>query len=131
MELSDVKVLIVEDVYSMRVQLKDLLLVSGFVHVDLVINGESAMKYLEKLPCDLVLSDWHMHPISGIELLKWIRKDPKLKQLPFIMISAEKSKNYVVDAVGSGVDSYLIKPVSLGQVETKIIDLLIKKKVIS
>lgn len=128
MALGDVKVLIVEDVYAMRIQLKELLMSTGFKQIELVENGHAAMRHLESFPCDLILSDWHMYPVSGIELLKWVRKSQKLHTIPFIMISAEKTKEYVIDAILSGVNDYLIKPISLEQIYSKIITLLIKKK---
>lgn len=131
MVLGDVKVLVVEDVRSMRVQIEELLLTAGFRKVTILENGAEAKKYLELSPCDVVLSDWHMFPVSGIELLEWVRVSPKLNYLPFIIISAEKTKNYVMDAIKAGVDGYMIKPISLDQIYTKIIPLLLKKKVIS
>jgi two-component system chemotaxis response regulator CheY len=131
MVLGDVKVLVIEDVRSMRVQLEELLLTAGFRNIKILENGAEAKEYLQISPCDVVLSDWHMFPVSGIELLEWLRKDPKLKSLPFIMISAEKTQNYVMDAIKAGVDGYLIKPISLDQIYTKIIPLLLKRKVIS
>ncbi|MEO5969673.1 MAG: response regulator [Bdellovibrionia bacterium] len=131
MVLGDVKVLVVEDVRSMRIQIHELLLATGFKHIEIFENGEAARRHLQISPCDLVLSDWHMSPMSGIELLEWVRTSPNLNTLPFMMVSAEKTKNYVIDAIKAGVDGYLIKPISIEQIYTKVIPLLIKKKVVS
>ncbi len=131
MLLEDVHVLVVEDVRSTRLQLTELAKAVGFKNVTDLENGKLAMRHLESLPCHLVLCDWHMFPVSGIELLSWVRLNPKIKSIVFIMISAEKTKDYVVQAIQAGVNDYMIKPVSKEQLQSKVIGALTKEKVIS
>lgn len=131
MLLEDIHVLVVEDVRSTRLQLTELAKAIGFKNVTDLENGKLAMGHLESLPCHLILCDWHMFPVSGIELLSWVRLNPKIKSIVFIMISAEKTKDYVVKAIQSGVNDYMIKPVSKEQLQSKVIGALTKEKVIS
>jgi two-component system chemotaxis response regulator CheY len=121
-------ILVVDDVNTMRTQIKDLLIGFGFKNVDTVANGEEAKKALGSKSYHLVLSDWHMEPTNGMDLLKHIRTVPSLKPVAFIMITAESTKERVVEAIKSGVDDYLVKPLTRAQIETKVYTMLLKKR---
>jgi two-component system chemotaxis response regulator CheY len=79
---------------------------------------------------DLILSDWRMAPVGGLELLASLREDPKLKSIPFVMLTAESTKERVVSAIRSGVDDYIVKPLSVDLVQTKVMGVLLRKQVI-
>jgi two-component system chemotaxis response regulator CheY len=122
------RILIVDDVNTMRMQIKELLKTFGFQHLQTVSNGEEAKLELTKNPYNLVLADWHMEPCDGMALLKHVRQDPALKNLAFVMITAESTKERVMEAIKSGVDDYLIKPLTRVQIETKVYSVLLKRR---
>ncbi|MCM2322325.1 MAG: response regulator, partial [Oligoflexia bacterium] len=78
----------------------------------------------------LVLCDWHMSPTNGLELLKYVRGEPAFKNLLFIFLTAEATKERVLEAIQAGVDGYMIKPVTVAQIQTKIYGLLLDRKVL-
>jgi two-component system chemotaxis response regulator CheY len=131
MRHEEVQILIIDDVNSMKVQLKDLLRLFGFRHMMIASNGEEAKAIMEKQAFHLVLSDWHMEPTSGVELLKWVRSKPKFNDTAFIMVTAESTKESVVQAIQLGVDDYLIKPLTILQVQNKVYAVLFKRKILS
>ena len=103
-----------------RGQLKQL----GFRNIDEAFNGGEALSKLRAGEFGLVLSDWNMEPMSGYELLKEIRSDQILKGLPFIMVTAESSKEHVVAAKKAGVNNYIIKPFNADTLKAKIATVL-------
>jgi two-component system chemotaxis response regulator CheY len=122
------RILIVDDVNTMRMQIKELLKAFGFQNLAMVSNGEEAKIELTKNPYDLILCDWHMEPCDGLELLKHVRKDTHFKAIAFVLITAESTKERVIEAIKSGVDDYLIKPLTRVQIETKVYSVLLKKR---
>ncbi len=130
MRHEEVQCLVVDDVNSMRVQLKDLMRMFGFNHIKTVGNGEEAKEALASQTFHVVLADWHMEPTNGLDLLKYVRSQPKLKDIAFLMVTAESTKERVVEAIKAGVDDYLIKPLTILQVQNKVYGVLFKKKII-
>jgi two-component system chemotaxis response regulator CheY len=114
------KILIVDDITSMRRIVFDSLSQIGFNNIVEAKDGESALKTLKLNKIDLVLCDWNMPKMSGLELLKAVRNDEKLKNIPFIMITAEGKKENVLDAVKAGVNNYIIKPFNTESLKIKI-----------
>ena len=121
-------ILVVDDVNTMRTQIKELLIGFGFKNVTTVANGEEAKVALTSKPYHLVLADWHMEPTNGIDLLKFVRGSPALKQIAYVMVTAESTKERVVEAIKAGVDDYLVKPLTRAQIETKVYTILLKKR---
>jgi len=105
-----VRVLTVDDFPTMRRIVKNLLKQLGFENIDEAENGEDALKKLRSAEYGLVVSDWNMPVMEGIELLKNVRSDPQLKDIPFLMVTAEAEKEKVIEAIKAGVDNYIIKP---------------------
>ena len=104
------RVLVVDDFEAMcKVTVSQLRQV-GVEKVHTAKNGAEALRYLKSQPFDIVLSDWNMPVMSGIELLKAMRADPQLSALPFVLITAEAERNKVVEAIACGVTSMLLKP---------------------
>jgi two-component system chemotaxis response regulator CheY len=124
----ETNILVVDDVNTMRVQVKELLKGFGFSNINAVANGEVAKIELTTKSYQLVLCDWHMEPTNGIELLKFVRSHPSLKGMAFIMVTAECTKENVILAVQAGVDDYLVKPLTRTQIETKVYVTLLKKR---
>lgn len=104
------KVLVVEDAIFVRNFIMIALRTIGISKVEEADNGKSALEILNKEPADLVLSDWHMPEMEGIDLLKAIRADEKLKNTPFLMLTSDVSPENVKDAIDSGVSDFLAKP---------------------
>jgi two-component system chemotaxis response regulator CheY len=109
-------------------QIKELLKAFGFQHLATVSNGEEAKIELSKNSYDLILADWHMEPCDGLQLLKYVRENANFKAIAFVLITAESTKERVVDAIRAGVDDYLIKPLTRVQIETKVYSVLLKKR---
>jgi two-component system chemotaxis response regulator CheY len=114
-------VLIVDDSRIMRNTVKGALTVmnvSGeYIEAD---NGEEALKMLEEHHIDLVLLDWNMPKLSGIDFLKQIRADDKFKKLPIIMVTSESAKFNVIEAIKNGATDYVTKPVNLDVFKEKL-----------
>lgn len=104
------KILIVDDLSSMRKMTRNILRALGHKNVLEAANGEAALKVLKREPVDLVLTDWNMPVMNGLDFLKAIRADEKLKKLPVLMMTAEVTEQNVIDAVKAGITSYIIKP---------------------
>jgi two-component system chemotaxis response regulator CheY len=99
---------------------RNLLLLTGFRHVDAVFDGASALMKLRERDYGLVISDWNMQPMTGHTLLEEIRADPSLKTIMFIMVTAESQLTSVVAAKEAGVDGYLVKPFNGETLKQKI-----------
>lgn len=105
------KVLVVDDFPTMRRIVKTLLKQNGFTNFIEAEDGEDAYETLKKNPdIEFIVSDWNMPKMTGIELLKTVRADPKFKHLPFLMVTAEAEKENIIEAVKSGVSNYVVKP---------------------
>ncbi len=129
MEQSEVRILIIDDVNAVRIQLRDLLRSFGFKNVKVAANAQEAKAQLEAEPFHLILCDWHMTPINGFEFLTFVRNHPALGKMPFIMVTAETTRELVLDAIKSGVDDYIIKPLTLNHM-SKIYSVLLKRQVL-
>jgi two-component system chemotaxis response regulator CheY len=107
---TSVKVLVVDDFATMRRIVKGVLRKIGFHHIIEAEDGTEALKELQKESIGLIISDWNMPKMTGLELLKAVRGDEKLKATPFIMVTAEGQKEHVIEAVKAGVNNYIVKP---------------------
>jgi two-component system chemotaxis response regulator CheY len=116
----NMKVLVVDDFATMRRILRNILKQIGFKNIIEADDGKSALKELKKEKVDLILCDWNMPEMSGIELLKNIRSDNELKGIPFVMVTAESQKDNIVDAVKSGVSNYIVKPFTAETIAEKL-----------
>src|SRR3984957_3681601 len=116
----NMNVLIVDDYKTMLRIIENLLKQLGFKNVHQATDGSGALKLLREAPFGLVISDWNMQPMTGLQLLKEVRADEKLKPLPFIMITAESKTENVVAAKAAGVSNYIIKPFNADTLKKKI-----------
>ena len=113
-------VLIVDDYKTMLRIIRNLLKQLNFENVDEATNGADALAKLQTGNFGLVISDWNMEPMTGLELLKNVRSDPKLKQTPFIMVTAESKTENVIAAKQAGVSNYIVKPFNAETLRGKI-----------
>jgi two-component system chemotaxis response regulator CheY len=104
------KVLVVDDFATMRRIVKGVLKQLGFSDIIEAENGSSALDELKKEKVGLIVSDWNMPKMTGLDLLKAVRGDERLKTIPFIMVTAEGQKENVLEAVKAGVSNYIVKP---------------------
>ena len=114
------KILIVDDFATMRRIVRNVLKQIGFTNMIEADNGKAALKVLKKENIDLILCDWNMPEMPGIELLKAIRSDDELKNIPFVMVTAEAQKDNIIEAVKAGVNSYIVKPFTPETVNEKL-----------
>ena len=119
MDLS-MKVLVVDDFATMRRIVKNVLRQVGFTNIIEADDGKTALKELKKENIDLILCDWNMPEMPGIDLLKQIRSDDDLKDIPFVMVTAEAQKENILEAVKSGVNSYVVKPFTAETISEKL-----------
>ena len=116
----NMKVLVVDDFATMRRILRNILKQLGFTNISEADDGKTALKELQKEKFDLVLGDWNMPEMSGLELLTTIRSDDQLKDLAFVMVTAEAQKENIVTAVKAGVNNYIVKPFTAETVSEKL-----------
>ena len=120
MRNSEQPVLIVDDYNTMRRILRNFLGQIGFANVEEAEDGTTALKKMRERNIGLVISDWNMAPMSGLEFLKEMRADALLKDTPFIMITAESKTENVVAAKAAGVSNYILKPFNADTLKKKI-----------
>ena len=121
------KVLAVDDFPTMRRIVKTLLRQLGYTNVSEAEDGQAALTKLQQEEFDLVLLDWNMPRMTGLELLKAIRADETLRHTPVVMITAEGRKEDVLDAVKAGVNNFIVKPFTAETLEEKLNKVLEKK----
>jgi two-component system chemotaxis response regulator CheY len=120
----NMNILIVDDYKTMLRIIRNLLKQLGFNNVDEATDGSMALQKLRDKDYGLVISDWNMEPMTGIQLLREVRADSKLKNLPFIMITAESKTENVVAAKEAGVNNYIVKPFNAATLKTKLSSVL-------
>ncbi len=113
-------VLIVDDYKTMLRIVRNLLKQISFHNVDEASDGSSALEKLRTGEFGLVISDWNMAPMTGLELLQEVRADPRLRPMPFIMITAESKTENVIAAKQAGVSNYIVKPFNAETLQAKI-----------
>ncbi len=106
----NIKILVVDDMATMRRIIKGLLNQLGYKNIEEAEDGKVALQKLKSEKFDFVITDWNMPNMTGLELVQEIRKDPELKHLPVLMVTAEAKKENVLMAIKAGVNNYIVKP---------------------
>ncbi len=116
------KILVVDDFSTMRRIVRNLLVELGFSNalIQDADDGENALAMLRKMPFDLVVTDWNMPNMNGIDLLRAIRAEAATKTLPVLMVTAENNRDQIIAAAQAGVNGYVVKPFSAATLEDKI-----------
>ncbi|MDO9713371.1 response regulator [Paracraurococcus sp. LOR1-02] len=114
------KILVVDDYPTMRRIVRNLLDQIGYKEVEEAGDGVAALERVRATRFDLVISDWNMEPMTGLDLLKQIRADAALSKLPFIMVTAESKTENVVAAKQAGASQYIVKPFTAETLKAKI-----------
>jgi len=116
----NMKILVVDDFSTMRRIVRNLLKELGFSNVHEAEDGVDALKKLRLETFDFVVSDWNMPNMTGIDLLREIRKDDALKHLPVLMVTAEAKRENIIEAAQAGASGYVVKPFTAITLDEKL-----------
>ena len=114
------KVLVADDSARMRKIHVAHLTAIGFTAIECADDGEQALRMLRRGGYGLIISDWHMEPMTGLELLIEVRKDSAIADIPFIMVTGESKGDHVIQALDAGVTNYLVKPFNQDGLRAKL-----------
>ncbi|MFC3150970.1 response regulator [Litoribrevibacter euphylliae] len=117
---TDLHILVVDDCSTMRWTLINILQDAGYTNVHESVDGHAALELLRTRDIDLVISDWKMPNMNGLDLLKQIRSTQKLANIPVLMLTSESSKEQIIDAIKSGANGYLFKPFQANAILSKL-----------
>jgi len=116
----NIRILIVDDFSTMRRIVKNLLHDLGYVNTSEADDGKSAWSVLQASTFDLVVTDWNMPGMTGLDLLKNIRADARLAALKVLMVTAEAQRDQIIEAAKAGVNGYIIKPFTAVTLKEKL-----------
>ncbi len=116
----NMKILVVDDFSTMRRIIRNLLKELGFNNTHEADDGQTALPMLQSGNFDFLVTDWNMPGMTGINLLKAVRADPKLTNLPVLMVTAESKRDQIIEAAQAGVNGYVVKPFTAATLEEKI-----------
>lgn len=122
----DMKILVVDDFETMRRIIKTLLTELGYKNIDDADDGKTALPKLQNGNFDFLITDWNMPGMQGIDLLKAVRADEKLANMPVLLVTAEAKKDQIVRAAQAGVNGYIVKPFNAVTLKEKM-DQIISK----
>jgi two-component system chemotaxis response regulator CheY len=114
------KILAVDDSATMRRIIRNHLKQAGFEDVDEAENGKAALTLLTKGQYDLLITDWNMPEMSGLDLVREVRKSDAVKNLPVLMVTTVSAKEDIVTALKAGVNNYVVKPFDAETLHSKI-----------
>ena len=118
----NINILVVDDYQTMIRIIKNLLKQLGFSNIDEATDGTAALQKIGAKPYGLIISDWNMEPMTGLDLLKKVRGDGN--KVPFIMVTAESKTENVMAAREAGVDNYIVKPFNADTLKSKLLSVL-------
>lgn len=124
----DMKFLVVDDFSTMRRIIKNLLHDLGYADVTEADDGNTALPMLQQGNFDFLITDWNMPGMPGLDLLKAVRADAKLKGMPVLMLTAESKREQIVEAAQAGVNGYVIKPFTAVTLKEKLDKILEARK---
>ncbi|MEK6784264.1 MAG: chemotaxis response regulator CheY [Nitrospirota bacterium] len=114
------KILVVDDMVTMRRIVKNILKQLGFANIEEAENGQEGLQKLRADTFGFVVSDWNMPVMTGIDMLRAIRADEKLKAIPVLMVTAEAQQSNLIEAVQAGVSNYIVKPFTAETMQEKL-----------
>ncbi len=116
----NIKILIVDDFSTMRRIIKNLLRDLGFTNTEEADDGTTALPMLQSGKFELLVTDWNMPGMQGIDLLRHVRADENLSSMPVLMVTAEQKKEQIVEAAKAGVNGYIVKPFTAQTLKEKL-----------
>lgn len=117
---TQIRVLVVDDFSTMRRIIKKLLNELGFSDITEAEDGVQGLHEAKKGDYELIISDWCMPHLSGLEMVKQIRRDPKIASTPILMVTAEAKKEQIIEAARAGVNGYIVKPFTGATLKEKL-----------
>jgi two-component system, chemotaxis family, chemotaxis protein CheY len=114
------RILVVDDFATMRKIVRNVLKQINLTDVTEAENGKAALAVLRAEQIGLIISDWIMPEMTGIDFLRACKEDPDLKKIPFVMVTAEAQKESVIEAIKGGVDNYIVKPFTPDKLQAAI-----------
>ncbi len=122
---SDTHFLVVDDFSTMRKIIKKVLSELGYANIEEADDGKTALPMIQAAaagpnPFQFIISDWNMPGMQGIDLLKAVKADPKLKELPFMLVTAESEQKNIIEAAQAGVSDYIVKPFNAQTLKAKL-----------
>ncbi len=114
------KILVVDDFSTMRRIIRNLLRELGFENISEADDGNTALPALRRGGFDLLITDWNMPGMTGLELLEGVRSDPELAMLPVLMVTAEAKREQIIAAAQAGVNGYIVKPFTASTLKEKL-----------
>ena len=117
-------VCVVEDEKVSRTMIVEMLKKMGIQKIVASTNGQNALDKLKTQKADLIISDWHMPVMDGLEFYRAVKKEKEFESTPFLMVTMEDSKEKVVEALKIGIRDYIVKPLSMNSFESKVKTLL-------
>jgi two-component system, chemotaxis family, chemotaxis protein CheY len=124
----DLRFLVVDDFSTMRRIIKNLLHDLGYPNVMEADDGKTALPLLQGGGFDFLISDWNMPGMSGLDLIKAVRADAKLANMPVLMLTAEAKREQIIEAAQAGVNGYVIKPFTAETLKEKLDKILATRK---
>ncbi len=118
-----IKILVVEDQLSTQLFIKRTLKKLGYHDIIVVDDGRKALREINAADFDLIISDWHMPNMDGLNFFKAIRNGSILRKIPFLLVTVETEKDNVMKAMKAGIDQYIVKPVNPEELQTRILQL--------
>ncbi|MDK9793284.1 response regulator [Vibrio sp. D431a] len=120
------KILVIDDFPTMRKIIRSLLGELGYTDIDEAADGLEGLKAMRSASYDLVVSDWNMPTLNGVEMVQQMRKMPDLKDIPVLMVTAEAKREQIIYAAQSGVNGYIVKPFTGATLKEKIDKIMIR-----
>jgi two-component system chemotaxis response regulator CheY len=114
------RVLLIDDSTTVCTVVEKLLRECGFEQIEVAHDGPAAIECLEKDAFEIILCDWEMSPMSGVEVLQHLRRDPEARETSFILMSARKEPNWILAAKKAGADCMITKPFTAAMLKQKI-----------
>lgn len=122
--MSKLRILIVDDSQTMRRILVNTVIKAGYTEIKEAEDGKDALAKLMAGVYDLLMTDWNMPNMNGLELVQSIRSDEKLKKIPILMVTTRNMKEDIVSAIKAGVDGYIVKPFDAKTLNAKISEII-------
>lgn len=120
----NMRILVIDDFQTMRRIIINLLKQLGFSNMVENDDGATGWERLQVEKVDLIISDWNMPKMTGMDLLRKVRAEEKLKAIPFIMVTAEGKRENVIAAVQAGVSNYIVKPFNAATLKEKLVKVI-------
>lgn len=124
MKVEDASVLIVDDYQALISDMKAMLAQLGFTKIDTADDGNKAIAMLKQQSYDLVISDWNMEPLTGLELLRAVRSNETMANIPFLMVTTQSHIDTIATAKKAGANGCLVKPFDAGALRSKVMDVI-------